>query len=92
MNYGFYGPGVNGKGQPDNTPAVGHPNLASAVHLQQDRGGAHNNGHWDYSQLLQLMKNLKDASGKSLDLSAELLAGNPAVWDETQKLQATDLR
>jgi hypothetical protein len=91
VNYGFFGPGVGGDGKPDTRPAVGHPNLAFPVHIQQDLGGRHDAGHWDYSQLLQLMKELRDADGNALDLRAELLAGNKAVWDEATKLQATDL-
>ncbi len=91
VNYGFFGPGVDGNGKPDNRPATGHPNLTTHVHIQQDLGGRHDAAHWDYSQLLQLMRNLKDAAGGPLDLRAELLAGNPAVWDESSKPQATDL-
>jgi N-acetyl-anhydromuramyl-L-alanine amidase AmpD len=38
-------------------------------------------GHWDYSQLLQLMKDLR-ADGEAVDLRQALNARNPAVWDE----------
>lgn len=91
VNYGFFGPGTGADNKPNNRPAVGHPNLASPVHIEQDLGGRHDASHWDYSQLLQLMKDLRDAADTPLDLRAELLAGNPAVWDEATKPQATDL-
>ena len=83
VNYGFYGP--------PGSVRFGHPNLDAPTEIEQDLGGRHNDTHWDYSQLLQVMKELKDKDGKSLDLRAELLAGNPAVWDEASKPQAIDL-
>jgi len=36
--------------------------------------------HWDYSQLLQFMRNLKTKSGKVLDIGSEIKAKNPALW------------
>lgn len=37
--------------------------------------------HWDYSQLLQLMRGLR-ADGEPFDLRQALLDRHPAVWDE----------
>ena len=53
----------------------------------QHLGNSHSNEEWDYSQLLQLMRNLKhfnENTNKWEDqvLKQALLDGNPLVWDE----------
>jgi hypothetical protein len=55
--------------------------------LIQSLGGAHDPGHWDYSQLLQMMSNYRTGDGSTLDLRAALLRGDTGVWDETGKLE-----
>jgi hypothetical protein len=52
----------------------------------QQLGTKHDASHWDYSQLLQLMTDLRDPSGQSVDLRGALLSRHPAVWDEEAKL------
>jgi hypothetical protein len=49
--------------------------------LIQGLGGHHNHGHWDYSQLIQFMRNFQDGRGTQ-DIGRMLLVGNPAIWDE----------
>lgn len=36
--------------------------------------------HWDYSQLLQLMRNLRTKNGKRLSIRKEIKKKNPALW------------
>lgn len=48
-------------------------------------------GHWDYSQLLQLMKDLR-ADGEPVDLRQALEAMHGAVWDETAPPQRLPAR
>jgi hypothetical protein len=76
INYGFYemaprtgsGPGKYLASDPNWT-------------VRQGLGGRHGSFHWDYSQLLQFMRNFKSEGGNT-DLSTALLSGHPAVWDE----------
>jgi len=80
INRGFYFPkpkdpvkykakkvdgGLEGPGGP------GGPKLSPAYWLIQVRGPAHNSGHWDYSQLLQLMKS-DDLFGVTVDFKDSL--------------------
>jgi len=54
----------------------------------QNLGPEHDEEHWDYSQLLQLMRNLR-VRGQSLDIGDAVLTGHPAVWDEEAPLVVT---
>lgn len=54
-------------------------------------GNAHAGNHWDYSQLLQIMRNFKDPSNPGLDLKTALLQGHPALWDEGAALSADQM-
>jgi hypothetical protein len=74
INYGFYKPTTT------KSYSVGKY-LDPKWTVIQGLGGAHDSGHWDYSQLLQFMRNYEN--GSDTDLGAAILAGNPAVWDET---------
>lgn len=48
--------------------------------LQWERGGHENDPcHWDYSQLLQFMRNLTTKSGEPLSIADEIKRGNPAL-------------
>ncbi|MBZ5620920.1 MAG: hypothetical protein LAQ69_19660 [Acidobacteriia bacterium] len=83
-NYGFYA-------QADQTHVPNGPRL-KGWYVIQTRGGAHNATYWDYSQLLQLMKaDTLNIDGTNYSLSAAVVAGLEAVWDEGSKLQASDL-
>lgn len=68
--------------------------------LEQPLGATHDFGHWDYSQLLQLMRDsspipFRDEAGfiTYMDLKTALLNGHPLLWDESQpKLSSGDLQ
>ena len=83
VNYGFHY-----KGAPTQGPSGA--TLQRGFAVTQALGTAHDGGHWDYSQMLQVMWGL-EVDGTMLDLRTELLAGNPAIWDESTKLSAGDL-
>lgn len=85
INYGFYIPRARGE-----LVRCG-PNLDPKQNVIQGLGAAHNAQHWDYSQLLQFMSNLRDASGQAVDLRQALLDKNPAVWDEAAPPAAASL-
>ena len=65
----------------------------------QDIGTRHDDKHWDYSQLLQLMRGclpipFREDSGLTayVDLREALLRGHPSLWDEQpKKLDEADL-
>lgn len=75
-NYGFYVKSHSKSTQ-------GGKYLNSSFTVIQSLGGRHNNQHWDYSQLLQVMRgeNLKES----------IINGEPGFWDESGKLNAEDL-
>jgi hypothetical protein len=77
INYGFYIPRVSGE-----LVRCG-PTLDPRQNVIQGLGAAHNAAHWDYSQLLQLMTGLRDASGNAVSLRQALTDRHPSVWDET---------
>lgn len=68
--------------------------------LNQPLGGtAHDLDHWDYSQLLQLMRSsssipFRDEKGffTYMDLKTALLKGHPLLWDEGKPLSEADLK
>lgn len=68
--------------------------------LNQPLGGTdHDHDHWDYSQLLQLMRSsnsipYRDEKGfmTYMDLKTALLKGHPLLWDEGKPLTAADLK
>jgi hypothetical protein len=66
---------------------------SSRFTLIQGLGAGHATqvGHWDYSQLLQIMKDLRDSSGRAVDLRRALLDGLLAIWDEATKITAANL-
>jgi hypothetical protein len=47
--------------------------------VEQFLGSCHPDHHWDYSQLLQLMKGLK-INGLKSSMARALLSGHPGVW------------
>jgi hypothetical protein len=67
------------------------PRLKKGFAAVQNLGARHDHAHWDYSQLLQLMTDLKDPQGQVVDLRAALLSGHPAVWDEPAMLPEAHL-
>jgi hypothetical protein len=75
-NYGFYVPSHSKQTQSGKY-------LDSSFTVIQSLGGRHNNQHWDYSQLLQLMRgeNLKES----------IVNGEAGFWDESRKMKAEDL-
>lgn len=87
INYGFY----EDNGSKPSTGGGSH--LKRGFNVRQSLGGAHNEHHWDYSQLLQLMfaEAPLEIDGKSYSLGMALIEGLPAVWDESKKLQQKDL-
>jgi hypothetical protein len=89
VNYGFY---ELKSGQPAGTPNRGGDNLDSKYNPIQGLGGAHDDNHWDYSQLLQLMYASAplNIDGENLSLSMALKAGKSAVSDK-DKLTDQDL-
>ncbi|MEP6902051.1 MAG: hypothetical protein ABJA66_09890, partial [Actinomycetota bacterium] len=91
INHGLY---FKGTPQPG-TLLSSHGSKYKAI---QNIGGAHGDDHWDYSQLLQLMRGVvpipfKDKSGNTtmMDMETALLNGHPSLWDEPQKLTEADL-
>jgi hypothetical protein len=65
----------------------GGPYLASGWNVVQACHGAHNGQYSDYSQLLQLMKNLRsNQKGETPELVECLKDGDHRVWDEHPKL------
>lgn len=87
VNYGFY----EAIGSKPSTGGGSH--LKPGFNVRQSLGGAHNEHHWDYSQLLQIMfaTTPLEIGGSAYSLGMALVAGLPAVWDESQKLQQSDL-
>jgi len=78
VNYGFHHRGAQ---LPGSQGAAG-PYLQSSYSVVNGLIRAHDwANHWDYSQLLQLMRDLR-ANGEPVDLRQALLSQNPAVWDE----------
>ncbi len=83
----------------------GKPHAGTLLYLHgskygaiQNIGAKHGDDHWDYSQLLQLMRGVvqipfKDKSGNTtmMDMETALLNGHPSLWDEPQKLTEADL-
>ncbi|MEJ2457644.1 MAG: peptidoglycan recognition family protein [Novosphingobium sp.] len=88
VNYGFHRRPIAGE------PFRGGRYLdRNRFNVVQGLGTWHANqpGHWDYSQMLQFMKNLRDPNGRSMDLRQSLLDGHPAVWDEPRKPSPSQL-
>lgn len=86
INYGFYELRAN---QAKGTLERGGSNLDKTYNPKQGLGGAHFDNHWDYSQLLQLMKT--DApitvDGKQYSIGMALREGKPAFSDEGEYAQ-----
>lgn len=89
INYGFYEMAAN---QARGTPKRGGSALDPKYNPKQGLGGAHDENHWDYSQLLQLMYAPAPLTidGESLSLAMALLAGKDVLTDE-DKLTREDL-
>jgi hypothetical protein len=78
-NYGFFHKGR----RPDYAQGNHGPYLYSEYSVINGLIRAHNwKSHWDYSQLLQLMKDLRE-KGNPLNLRQAILDKHPAVWDES---------
>jgi hypothetical protein len=82
INYGFYKMAARQGAGPG-------PYLHAAWSVEQSLGGRHNAHHWDYSQLLQFMRNYQ--GGKEKDLRKAIVAGEAAVWDEKGYVLAPDV-
>jgi hypothetical protein len=82
VNYGFY---TKDKSDADKDPPGKY--LTGGWFVRQGRGTHHNKDYWDYSQLLQFMRNYTDAGGDEMSLRDALLKGDPAIWDEENKLR-----
>jgi hypothetical protein len=84
VNYGFY--------KVDKQPSLLSPRL-KGWSVIQSLGSRHNEAHWDYSQLLQLMRAGPAflINGKSQTLSQAVADGLEAVWDEANKLKTSSL-
>lgn len=82
VNYGFYELSAN---QAKGTLERGGAFLNKKIYNpKQGLGGAHDDNHWDYSQLLQLMyaESPLTIDGESLSLRMALTAGKSVVSDE----------
>ncbi|MBC7797818.1 MAG: hypothetical protein H7Z37_13175 [Pyrinomonadaceae bacterium] len=81
INYGFYV--KRGK-----DASQGGKTLSKDFTVIQSLGGRHNQEHWDYSQLLQIMRATKPLllNNKSLTLPEAINEGLPGVWDESKKV------
>jgi hypothetical protein len=82
VNYGFY---TKDKNDADKDPPGKY--LTGGWFVKQGRGTHHNKDYWDYSQLLQFMRNFSSEDDEELTLRNALLKGDPAVWDEENKLR-----
>jgi hypothetical protein len=89
VNYGFYAKANSGTKQ---VKLAGRgPYLDRKWYADQTLGNKHNSLHWDYSQLLQLMRNLRiqgqvEPGPKPADMLRSLLkGGNEKLWDEDKK-------
>lgn len=97
VNYGFY----KQRGKNDVRPnGGGGPALPASVAVVQSLGGKHDANHWDYSQLLQLMRFKKQPGtndrileyrGEKYSMGMALMAGLPFLWDEPVRLTSDDL-
>jgi hypothetical protein len=78
INHGFY------ETRSATSPAKNAGCLDNHYWTIQDLGPGHPEEHWDYSQLLQLMKEFTGADGTPLSttLVQALKDTNPAIWDE----------
>ena len=84
VNYGFY------KVSKEASPLSPRLKGWSVI---QSLGSKHNEAHWDYSQLLQLMRAGPSfvIDGKTYTLSQAVADGLEAVWDEGTKLKTSSL-
>ena len=74
INYGFH---YKKKGKINPTKYYGN-----GWSRHQNEGAVHETDKcfWDYSQLIQFMRNLKTRDGKSLNIRNEIEQKNPALW------------
>jgi hypothetical protein len=80
VNYGFYTK-TKGDGDP------GGKYLKGGWLVKQSRGTHHSRDYWDYSQLLQFMRNYS-TDGDDVSLRDALLKGDAALWDEENKVRS----
>ncbi len=84
VNYGFYTK-IKSKKEGDGGGDDGGKYL-KGWYVVQTLGSHHDKLWWDYSQLLQFMRNYT-VGGEVTDLRAALLNGDAALWDEASKLR-----
>jgi hypothetical protein len=67
---------------PGQDPSVnyGFYDSDKATGVWQSPASCHNQDHWDYSQLLQLMTDFR-VNDRPVSMTRALLTGHPAVWD-----------
>lgn len=72
-----------GPGDQSEDPSVNYGMYHPAANQGRFQGAAscHDQGHHDYSQILQLMKNFK-LYGRDFDLGTALVTAHPGIWDE----------
>jgi hypothetical protein len=75
VNHGFHIPKAEYK------HSLPTPSLDPAWSVIQNQNADHDKDWWDYSQLLQMMKDLT-VDGKKVDLLDAIESGHAAVWDE----------
>jgi hypothetical protein len=90
VNHGFHATLATCRSIPG-LACVPGPLLDKRFAAIQDLGARHDARHWDYSQMLQFMRGLRDDSRQTVDLSGALLSRHPAVWDEPAKLPEAHL-
>jgi hypothetical protein len=81
INHGFHAPVSVCRTIPG-LLCVPNPVLDAPFVAIQNISAKHNARHWDYSQLLQFMTDLRNEKGEPVDLCGALLNGHAAVWDE----------
>jgi hypothetical protein len=85
VNYGFYTKSKT-EGESPGKYLASLPDWK----VKQSLGGGHTGSHWDYSQLMQFMRNYT-VNGTVRNMRKALLDGDPLLWDESDKLMEKNL-